>query len=173
MWSSRWNENWQGKPKYSEKTCPSVTLSNTNPTWPDLGSHPGCRGGKPATNRLSYGMAITAVTTSHSTAQISLSSSYRGDKKLRRTSIDDLSHGYSLRKNTPSHENSSGQPVTQARLEQGFFRTRSKAVTSASTGQSTFQFLCQAQIDANKLSSGRLHVFHCAVTCCPDSARQF
>jgi hypothetical protein len=21
VWSSRWNENWQGKPKYSEKTC--------------------------------------------------------------------------------------------------------------------------------------------------------
>jgi hypothetical protein len=25
-------ENWQGKPNYSEKTCPSVTLSTTNPT---------------------------------------------------------------------------------------------------------------------------------------------
>jgi hypothetical protein len=24
VWSSRWNENWQGKPKYSEKSCPSV-----------------------------------------------------------------------------------------------------------------------------------------------------
>jgi hypothetical protein len=22
LWSNRWNENWQGKPKYSEKTCP-------------------------------------------------------------------------------------------------------------------------------------------------------
>jgi hypothetical protein len=41
MWSSRWNENWQGKPKYSEKTCPSAT-------WPDLG---------PATNHPSYGRA--------------------------------------------------------------------------------------------------------------------
>jgi hypothetical protein len=39
MWSSRWNENWQGKPKYSENTCPSATLSTTNPTWPDLGSN--------------------------------------------------------------------------------------------------------------------------------------
>jgi hypothetical protein len=28
---------FQGKPKYSEKTCPSATLSTTNPTWPDLG----------------------------------------------------------------------------------------------------------------------------------------
>jgi hypothetical protein len=51
---SRRNENWQGKPKYSEKTCPSATLSTTNPTWPDLGLNPGRRGGKPATKRLSY-----------------------------------------------------------------------------------------------------------------------
>jgi hypothetical protein len=35
MWSSRWNDNWQWKPKYSEKTCPSATLSTTNPTWLD------------------------------------------------------------------------------------------------------------------------------------------
>jgi hypothetical protein len=55
MWSSRWNENWKGKPKYSEKTCLSTTLSTTNPTWRDLGSNPALRGGKPATNRLSYG----------------------------------------------------------------------------------------------------------------------
>jgi hypothetical protein len=54
--SSRWNENWQRKPKYSEKTFPTATLSTTNPTWPDLGSNPGRLGGKPATNRLSYGM---------------------------------------------------------------------------------------------------------------------
>jgi hypothetical protein len=38
MRSSRWNENWQGKPKYSEKTCPSTTLSTTNPIWQDSGS---------------------------------------------------------------------------------------------------------------------------------------
>jgi hypothetical protein len=56
-WSSRWNENWQGKPTYSEKTCPNSTSSTTNPTWPDLGSNPGCRCGKPATNRLSFGTA--------------------------------------------------------------------------------------------------------------------
>jgi hypothetical protein len=46
-----------GKPKYSEKTCPSATLSTTHPTWPDPGSNPGRRGGKPATNLLSYGTA--------------------------------------------------------------------------------------------------------------------
>ncbi|PNF21377.1 hypothetical protein B7P43_G15468 [Cryptotermes secundus] len=33
-----WNEDWQWKQKYSEKTCPSVTLSTTNPISPDLGS---------------------------------------------------------------------------------------------------------------------------------------
>jgi hypothetical protein len=47
-----------GKPKYSEKTCPNATLSTTNSTLPYLGSNPGRRGGKPATNRLSYGRAI-------------------------------------------------------------------------------------------------------------------
>jgi hypothetical protein len=39
------------------ENLPSATLSTTNPTWPDLGSNPGRRGGKPATNSLSYGMA--------------------------------------------------------------------------------------------------------------------
>jgi hypothetical protein len=32
-------------------------LSTINPTWPDPGSNPCRRGGKPATNRLSYGTA--------------------------------------------------------------------------------------------------------------------
>jgi hypothetical protein len=50
-------KDWQGKPKYSEKTCPSATLSTKNPTWPDPGSNPGRRDRKPATNRLNYGAA--------------------------------------------------------------------------------------------------------------------
>jgi hypothetical protein len=54
-WRIWWNEDWQGKPKYSEKIRPSAALSTTNPTWPDPGSNAGRRGGKPATNRLSYG----------------------------------------------------------------------------------------------------------------------
>jgi hypothetical protein len=54
-WSGRWNENWQRKPKYSEKTCPSAILSTTNPRLPDLGS-------KPATNCLSYGMTTIQTT---------------------------------------------------------------------------------------------------------------
>jgi hypothetical protein len=40
------------------KTCPSATLSTTNPTWTDLGSNPGLRGERPATNRLSHGTAF-------------------------------------------------------------------------------------------------------------------
>jgi hypothetical protein len=53
-----WNEDWQGKPKCSEKTCPSAILSTTNSTWQDPGLNPGRRGGKPATYSLSYGAAI-------------------------------------------------------------------------------------------------------------------
>jgi hypothetical protein len=49
---------WQGKPKNSEKTCPSAALSITDPMWLDLGSNQGRRGGKPATNLLSYSTAF-------------------------------------------------------------------------------------------------------------------
>jgi hypothetical protein len=63
LWSSRWNEDWQEKPKYSEETCPSVTSSITNPTWPHLGSNPSRRGGKSATNHLSYGTALSNIYT--------------------------------------------------------------------------------------------------------------
>jgi hypothetical protein len=53
---SNWWNDWQGQPNYTEKTCPSAALSTTNPTCcPD--ANPGRRGGKPATNRLSYGTA--------------------------------------------------------------------------------------------------------------------
>jgi hypothetical protein len=61
----RWNEIDRGKPKYSGenrstrgKTCPSATLSTTNPTWTDPGSSPGLRGERPATNRLSHDTAL-------------------------------------------------------------------------------------------------------------------
>jgi hypothetical protein len=37
---------------------PDATLSTTNPTCPDPGLNPGRRGGKPATNRFSYGEAM-------------------------------------------------------------------------------------------------------------------
>jgi hypothetical protein len=52
-WRNWWIDDWQVKQKYSEKTYPSVTLSTTNPTC-CLDANPGRRGGKPATNRLSY-----------------------------------------------------------------------------------------------------------------------
>jgi hypothetical protein len=63
LWRNWWNEDCQGKLKYSEKICPSATLSITNLTCFDPGLNPGSRSGKPATNRLSYGAANTAVTT--------------------------------------------------------------------------------------------------------------
>jgi hypothetical protein len=56
-WIIWWTEDWQGKPKYSEETHRSTTLSTTNPTWPDPAPNPGRLGGKPETNRLTYGAA--------------------------------------------------------------------------------------------------------------------
>jgi hypothetical protein len=41
------------------KTCPSVTLSTTNPTWIEPGANPVLRGERPATNDLSHGTAKT------------------------------------------------------------------------------------------------------------------
>jgi hypothetical protein len=55
----RWDENDREKPKYSEKTCPSATLSTTNPARTDPGSKPGLRGETPATSRLSHGTAFS------------------------------------------------------------------------------------------------------------------
>ena len=40
------------------KTCPSATLSTTNPTWTDPGSNLGLRDERPATYRLSHGTAF-------------------------------------------------------------------------------------------------------------------
>jgi hypothetical protein len=42
VWSSHWNENWQGRPKFSEKTCPSAILSIPSPidlTWARTRAH--------------------------------------------------------------------------------------------------------------------------------------
>jgi hypothetical protein len=47
--------------KGNRSTCrkpAQIILSTTNPTRLDLGSIPGRRGGKPATNRLHYGVTI-------------------------------------------------------------------------------------------------------------------
>jgi hypothetical protein len=34
VWSSRWNENWKGKPKYHDNTGPIATSATTNPIGP-------------------------------------------------------------------------------------------------------------------------------------------
>jgi hypothetical protein len=49
---------WQGKPKYSEETCPSVALSTTDPSRLNPGSNLSSGGGKPAINRLRYGTTL-------------------------------------------------------------------------------------------------------------------
>jgi hypothetical protein len=54
----QWNEIDRGKPTTLRKTCPSATLSTTNPTWTDPGSNAGLRSGRPATNRLSHDTAL-------------------------------------------------------------------------------------------------------------------
>jgi hypothetical protein len=53
----QWHVIDRGKPTTLRKTCPSATLSTINPTWTDLGSNPGLRSERPATNRLSHGTA--------------------------------------------------------------------------------------------------------------------
>jgi hypothetical protein len=53
--------HWQGKPKCSEKTCPSAAPSITDTACLDWGSNPGLRDEKPATDLLSYGLACFPV----------------------------------------------------------------------------------------------------------------
>jgi hypothetical protein len=68
MWRNWWKEDWQGETEVlGEETCPSATLSTTNPTCLDPDLNPGRRGGKPATNRLSYGAAFHVPLHSHCT----------------------------------------------------------------------------------------------------------
>jgi hypothetical protein len=50
-----------GETEELRKTCPSATLSTTNPTWIDPGSNPGLCGERPATNRLSHGTALVRL----------------------------------------------------------------------------------------------------------------
>jgi hypothetical protein len=54
----RWNDRLTGENRRTRrKTCPSATLSTTNPTWIDPGANPALRGERPAINDLSHGMA--------------------------------------------------------------------------------------------------------------------
>jgi hypothetical protein len=59
MMSVEQSVEWKlvGETAVPGENLPSATSSTTNPTWPNLGSNPGRRGGKPATNLLSYGTA--------------------------------------------------------------------------------------------------------------------
>jgi hypothetical protein len=41
FWNNWWNENWQGKPKYSEKTYPSAILSTIKSHMIDPVTNPG------------------------------------------------------------------------------------------------------------------------------------
>jgi hypothetical protein len=61
IWNSWWNENCQGKWKYSVITCLSAPLSTTSPTWPELGLEPVRCGGKSVTNCLSCGTGVCRV----------------------------------------------------------------------------------------------------------------
>jgi hypothetical protein len=68
-WINWWNEDWQGKPKYSEKTWPSATLSTTNLTWLDPGSRPGSMWDLWWTNRQwgRFSPSISVSPANHST----------------------------------------------------------------------------------------------------------
>jgi hypothetical protein len=50
-----------GRTEIFWENLPQFTLCSTNPTRSDLGSNQGRRGGKPATNRLSYGTAMMDI----------------------------------------------------------------------------------------------------------------
>jgi hypothetical protein len=51
-----------GKGNRSTRRKPaSVPLSTTDPTWPDLGTNPGCPCGKLVTNRLTSGRPLLHV----------------------------------------------------------------------------------------------------------------
>jgi hypothetical protein len=50
-----------GNRRTRRETCPSDTVSATNPTLTDWSANPGLRGGPPETNRLSHRMTTYTV----------------------------------------------------------------------------------------------------------------
>jgi hypothetical protein len=62
MWCCRWNEIWQGKPKYSEETALVPLCPQQIPHGSVQRSNPGPHDGKIATNRLSYGTTEFVLT---------------------------------------------------------------------------------------------------------------
>jgi len=56
-------EHWQkGVDRNKKLSCPSATLSTIKLKWTDIGSNPGLRGEKPATNRFSHGTSWNNTT---------------------------------------------------------------------------------------------------------------
>jgi hypothetical protein len=76
-------------------------MSTTNPTCPDVGSNPGRRGGKPATNRLSYGTATATANWAVVVCRIAETSSRRL-KKL--TSLSSTSSPQAMNQGRPGED---------------------------------------------------------------------
>jgi hypothetical protein len=64
------------------KTCPSATLSTTNPIWIEPGANPGHRGERPATNDLSHGTAIFCCFSPNRLSWLTFSSQKNTGKSL-------------------------------------------------------------------------------------------
>jgi hypothetical protein len=67
-WISWWNEwSWQGKPKYSKRTCPDATLFTTNPICQARARTRSAAVGsqRPATNPFSHSFCIMLSICSH------------------------------------------------------------------------------------------------------------
>jgi hypothetical protein len=62
------------------KACPNAILFSTNPTWTDLGSNPGLRGERPATNRLSHGHGPSYIVLRTEVGNYSTTVSKRGER---------------------------------------------------------------------------------------------
>jgi hypothetical protein len=58
VWRDMVEWYWQRKPKNSDKTFPSITLSTTNPTWTDSAMNSCLRDDRPASNHLSHDRAL-------------------------------------------------------------------------------------------------------------------
>jgi hypothetical protein len=63
---------WQGKPKFLERTSPSAALSTTDPTWLVPGLDLGRRGGNPAINHVSCWTAQEQETDKEYMARIAM-----------------------------------------------------------------------------------------------------
>jgi hypothetical protein len=66
IWTTMVELQWLGKTeKLKRKTCPSATLSTTNPTWINPGVNLGLRSERLAANQLSHGTANPILITVH------------------------------------------------------------------------------------------------------------